>query len=294
MDEISAFLTITDRAIWQEVFVTSLIIPVVIVVARGLRKWLSGVRPLSLLLKNCRAEEKRILIFLSQLSAVATGTNQINPNQKYVAFSPDPIPANRKNVRSWGYGNIDPVWSESDGRCVAEIFNTLGQAGKVKNIKVADTLNDWDLDLNPIFSVGFNPKTWSLEKECEPIFFDASRYFEEGIIKTKEGDKTISAFGDEDGGVLQKTFIKNTNTPVFILAGLGTQGTEAPGYFFSEHAKELGKLYGPSAFCIFLKTDRSLGSNNYEVLSMYPKVKLFRLLQYPVTYIKWRIKGVFK
>lgn len=85
----------------------------------------------------------------------------------------------------------------------------------------------------------------------------------------------------------------NSKMPVFILAGLGTTGTEAAGKVLNENCISLGKLCGNGSFCVLFKTDITKGSNYYEIKGIFPKPKLYRAFWYPLTFIKWHFKKIY-
>lgn len=89
------------------------------------------------------------------------GQLQLTQNQLYVCRFPKPLPQNQNNIEYRTYHNIDLTWSQSDGQCAAEVFNLLGQINKHQGFKIADTIRDWNENSSPIFSIGFNPKTYA-------------------------------------------------------------------------------------------------------------------------------------
>jgi hypothetical protein len=283
------FFNITDKTIWQDVLLSSIIIPFVFVIFSKIKNWYSKSRPLRMLLNGYAENESDVLIYLSQLTAL-NSTNQKNNDQKYAAFYPSSLPTYKNNILGNIYQNIDPVWSESDGRCVADVFNTLGRVGKARNVRIADTLNDWSKHENPIFTVGFNPKTKDILSECEPVNFAG---YDLGYLKIDGHDLKLDSVYPSDAGVIQKTFIKGTCAPVFILAGLGTLGTEVQGYVLSQKCVELGKLYGRKSFCVLVKTDFKKGRGYQEIKAVYPGPSRWRAVFYPVTYYRWTKKNIF-
>lgn len=288
INKIISFLNITDKTIWQGVILSSLLIPIIFTIFEKIKKWISNSRPAKLLLKGYKNTEIEIFIFLSQLSAL-DNLEQKNLSQKYGAFYPTPTPTDKNKLGIHMYQNIDPVWAESDGRCTADVFNVLGAVGKTKNIKIADTLKDWNKHRNPMFSIGFNPKTKDILNECNPIYFNG---YNEKYLAIKGNSIQLDSNYPNDAGILQKTFIKNTSIPIFILAGLGTVGTEVPGYFLSQKYIELGKLYANKAFCILLKTDITKGRNYFEVKAIYPNPTWWRAILYPITFFNWFKKNL--
>lgn len=202
---------------------------------------------------------------------------------------PSPKPLNKSNLLIANYTNIDPLWSDADGKCATQIFNVLGKIKIYKGIRIANLIGDWDIYNCPIFTVGFNPKTNDLLNNCNPINFKLN----ENCLSITGYNDSLMAQYPYDAGILQKTFLTNTKVPVFIIAGLGTTGTEASGKFLNNNCIALGKLFGNSSFCVLLKTDITKGSNYYEIKAIYPRPKIYRALLYLRTYLKWREKKIF-
>jgi hypothetical protein len=249
------FFTGITKDSWRDVVISSFLIPIVFYLFTKLRTWLVSTQPINLVLEGFRNSKKGILIFLSQLSAANNHNDQLQltQNQLYLSHFPEPLPQKKNNLGKRLYNNIDPVWSQSDGQCAAEVFNLLGRINKHDGCRIADTLKDWNEHFSPIFSIGFNPKTKDLMNFCSPINF-----------QLRANDTNLSISGNNlglgsaypsDAGILQKTFMTNSSMPVFILAGLGTTGTEAAGKVLNENCISLGKLYGRGSFCLLFKTD---------------------------------------
>jgi hypothetical protein len=287
--EILDFFKISDIHIWQHVFLVSFIIPLVLYFRKQIQKWYLHTRPINLLLKGYKQAELEVLIFLSQLSG-ALPTYERNLTQKYVASYPEPLPTNQGNLGYDRFQNIDLVWTEADGRCAADVFNILGRGSITKNIRIADTIIDWNKRDNPIFTIGFNPKTKNLIRTCAPIWFEIS---DPRFLQIEGHNLRLDAILPNDAGIIQKTFIRNSSIPVIILAGLGANGTETAGYFFNQNFVHLGKLYGNRPFCVLIKTDTSQSRNYYEVKAIYPRPPFLRMVLYPITSFRWSRKKIF-
>ena len=95
-----------------------------------------------------------------------------------------------------------------------------------------------------------------------------------------------------DAAIIQKTFIKNGYTPVFILAGFGTTGTSSAGHFLAEHAVELGKLYGGRPFCLLLHCRMDEGRESVVLAAAHPEPVWYRAALHPATYSRFRDKFV--
>jgi len=280
------FFTSTPKHVWQELVLDVLVIPGVVIVYRSIWKTYTDTRPLFILFSGIRKSKKEILIYLSQLSAFSPATRSKIPNANFSADYPDPQPTNRNNLSQSFYSNIDPLWSEGDGRCAADILNILGRLGRKEGYRIANTINDWNETFNPKFSIGFNPKTKDLIANCEPIDFNIPQDY--GFIKLRGHHSSFTIQGKEDMGIIQKTFLKDANTPIFILAGFGVSGN-----ILNRHAIELGKLFRNKSFCVVFKTDLSKGKDYYVMKAVYPNPTNLRKAIYFVTYFKWRKRNLF-
>jgi hypothetical protein len=285
-----SFFTEIPKDSWRDVVLSSLLIPLVFYLFTKMRLWLVSIKPLNMLLTGYKKPEGSILIFLSQLSG-ANDQGNVNLSQRYLAFFPKPLPNNQNHREARQYQNVDPVWSQSDGLCTSEVFNLLGHLNGQQRIKIADTLKDWNDRSSPVFTVGFNPKTLDLMSSCTPINFRANSQWT--CLSIDGNEFALNANYPNDAGVVQKTFYKNSNIPVFILAGLGTTGTEVSGKVLNQNRIALGKLYGSAPFCVLFKTDIQRGNNYYEITGLFPKPKSYRAIWYPITFFRLHRKNVF-
>jgi hypothetical protein len=283
-----SFTGIKDVTVWQDVFLSVFLIPIAIIILNRIIKWWNNARPSHLLLKGY-LDKENVYIFHSQMSG-ADDNWQFNPHQKYITRFPDPMPSNHANLGIQKKLNIDPILSEAESECLTDVYNILGTVGKVKDIHIGDLINDWNIWSSPIFSIGFNPKTMKLMEKCDPTYFELTG----SELKMKDHNISFDAMVPNDAGIVQKTFIKDTNTPVFILAGLGTMGTSASGYVLRRNFIEIGKLFGGDPFCIFLKVRIDEGKMAATIDKIYPKPKWSRIVLYPFTYYEFYNKKYFK
>ena len=294
MQEIIEFFTGIKKESWRDVVISSFLIPLVFYLVTKLRIWQVSLRPLNLVLKGYRKSNKDILIYLSQLSAAEYQNEelQLKNNPIYLIRHPNPRPQDHANLEKVLRCNIDPVWAQSDGQCAAEVFNLLGRINKFEGFRIANTIKDWNKQLNPIFSIGFNPKTEQLMETCTPINFQIKVINSLSELSINGHDITLGAYFNLEGGIIQKTFIGSTKVPVIILAGLGTTSTEAAGKVLNENCIAFGKLYGSSSFCVLIETAITIGSDYNKIIGIFPQPKLYRAFWYPITYIKWHRKKV--
>ncbi len=287
--ETLSFTGVEEKSVWQDVFISALLIPIVIFLGNKFLIWWNSIKPSRLVFKNCLEQDKNIFIFHSQMSGADNNWN-FNPNQKYITRFPQPLPTNHANLGVQNKQNVDPVLSQAEAQCLTDVYNILGRVGKVKNIIVGDLINDWNIWSEPIFSVGFNPKTLKLIEKCSPIYFELRNL----VVVIKNKKISYDSVLPNDAGIVQKTFSKDTNSSIFILAGLGTMGTSAAGYIFRENFIKIGKLFGSKPFCIFLKVKIDEGKTSAFIDKIYPKPNWHRIILYPITYYNYRKKNIFK
>lgn len=288
-----SFTGVEDKSVWQDILITVLLIPVVLTLLNKFFVWWNSVRPSRMVLRSCLDEHEEIIVFHSQMSG-ADADGNFNPDQKYITRYPNPLPSNHANLGEQKKHNVDPVVSEAEMQCLAEVYNVLGKVGKVEGIRHGDLINDWNAWSNPIFSIGFNPKTCKLIEKCRPISFGLEEDGGGLKLKIKKHNVEYNSRVPNDAGVVQKTFIKDTDNPVYILAGLGTTGTSAAGYIFRQNFIEIGKLFGSRAFCIFLKVKLGEGKESALIDKIYPKPRWYMAIFHPVLYYKFRRKEYFE
>lgn len=293
-----SFTGVKDVTVWQDVLFGVLLIPPSLEVLRRFLTWWSSKRPLQLLLKGYTAKNRQVFVFLSQLSAADENGEKIQ-EQRYVIEYPDPTTTNKNRLGKALRWRIDPLWSEADGECLADVYNILGRVGKVDGVQIGNLINDWSRWSVPIFSIGFNPKTEKLINKCKPIYFKLkakkerleinNQRVEINVSKLKiEGhDIELDDISPNDAAIVQKSFIKNTNSPVFLLAGIGTTGTSAAGYFLRREAENIGKLFGNGPFCFLLRGTVEDGKAAFSVADVHPKPSLLKIIRHPTIYIKF-------
>ncbi len=278
---ILSFTGVKEKSVWQDIFITSLILPLTFFLLRSLLNWWERKKPLKQLFNGFLDKNQEVLVFHSQMSG-AYDDYRFNPDQKYIVRFPNPIPTDKGNLLIQKKCNIDPVLSQEEGQCLADTYNILGKADKTEFIEIGDLIKDWDVWSKPVFSLGFNPKTHKLMEKCDPIYFKLS------YDKLTLGDVTIGSSYPNDGGIVQKSFIKNTKIPVFILAGLGTLGTGITSYYLRNNSITLGKLYGNKPFCVLLSAKKNEGNSSTIVRNVYPNPSWNRVVFHPFAYLKFK------
>lgn len=288
------FILCIPKDTWRDVLLSSVILPIVFWMFSQTQKYWVNQRPINRLFKGFRNNGEEVLIYLSELSSSIiddTGGIILNPNPRYIAKYPMPIPTDQNSRETKYYQNIDPVWSQSDGKCSAEILNTIGKISKPRKFRIANTINDWRCHYNPIITIGFNPKTRDLLNYCSPIFFQTLN--DDTCLKINGHEIKLDCSFPKDAGIIQKTQITDTESSVIILAGLGTSGTEVAGKVLSTNAHDLGRLYSNKPFCLLFSTDINISHGFYSIKGVFPKPHWSSAVLHPTTYFKWKRKKVF-
>lgn len=278
-----SFTGVEDKTVWQDVIFSSFLIPIIIFLGVKFLEWWSRIRPSRLIFKDYLNKNSNVYIFHSQMSSADDDYNLKN-NAKFITRYPQPTPTNHANLGKQEKFNIDPVCSEADSECVADVFNILGLVQKTKNIYIGDLINDWNVWANPIFSIGFNPKTRKLIERCDPIFFELTN----ASLKIKNTSISFDAYLPNDAGIIQKTFDKESKNPAFILAGLGTLGTSEAGFILKNNFVKLGKLFGNDPFCVFLTVKIDEGKNSALIKKLVPNPKWYRIAMHPISYFSFK------
>jgi hypothetical protein len=287
LTEFLSFTGIKDHSVWQDIIVSSFLIPIFLLIIIKLKRLFDESRPLKLLLKGVGKHD--LSIFLSQINPINEDGGE-NHLQKYVIKYLEPTPRDSQNISKVYRKNINPVWPEAEGLSLAYTYNLLGRLGKEDRIFVRSLINDWHKLRFPTISIGFNPKTEQLLDACSPVMFTYDNMINGGELKLKNGKERLDAYLPNDAGVIQKTFIKNSKIPIFILAGLGTYGTMSAAYLFAKHAVDLGKLYGDRAFCVLLSVNVNQGNESAFIKEITPRIPLINKILHFSTYLRYRSK----
>jgi hypothetical protein len=283
------FTGIDDQSAWQDVLVSAILLPIFFFAIQRLYIYLDRNRPIKSILKGYIKPNTHLLIFHSQLRAVDESVKFLK-NPQYVNIFPAPRASDRSRMEAHFKKNIDPVWSEGDGECLASVYNLLGRAGKTSGIEIADTVRDWSKHSRPIISIGFNPKTHDLQSRCSSI--DYVLDLSAASLSIPKTNVSVDAYLPNDGGVVQKTSLKSSGVPVLILAGLGTIGTSAAGFVLANESRNIGKLYGNKSFCMLIKADINIGTTSGELQTIYPIPSRVRRTTYFLTYKTYKKRGI--
>ncbi len=276
-----SFTGVDDSNTWKEIFISSILIPVVIFLSLALHNWYKNARPLWQVLHGFSDASNNIYIFLSQLLPVNEYGVE-NTQQKYVIRYLNPIPSNGLRTNKADRRNISPVWPEAEGLVLGNIYNLLGKLKRTDNIHLGSLIHDWEKIQFPTICIGFNPKYDQIKELCNTDFT-----YNRSSIQLKDSNNSISPYG-VDGAVIQKTYYNNTSIPIFILAGLGIAGTKASGYILSKYAVDFGKLYGRKPFCILIKTSSKDGLESSVIVEMTSNVSWLNKIKYPFVFLKYR------
>lgn len=280
---IMSWTGIRDITVWQDLVFSVVLIPTLVLGIQRLCNWWDRSRPVKQLLNGFLCTDTEVLVFVAQLSAWNREENHIAQDRWYVSSRSSPVPQDGRARELFFYTNIDPMWSETDGECLADVYNVLGKAGRTGGLGVGDLIEDWQSWTRPTVSIGFNPRSWTLMERCDPIWFE-HRTIEPSGQELEIAGVALNDTYPDDAAVLQKTSTREGNTPVFILAGLGTTGTSSAGYYLAHNYIELGKLYGRKPFCLLLKCRTDEGRESGVLVAAYPRPPWYKGILHPRLY----------
>ena len=165
---------------------------------------------------------------------------------------------------------------------VSHILNTLGRAGRTKNIQIMYVDCDFDRWDAPQFIIGGNWKATRAYETCNPFF----SYSDGAFTLKATGDSFSPESHDHDIGLLQKMINPSTGLPVWIAMGLRGAGTNTATYALSRWWKEIGIFYGKKPFGILIVMNDKDGWQQQRVLSLYPKIKWYSKILHPFAWRK--------
>jgi hypothetical protein len=172
-------------------------------------------------------------------------------------------------VRGVGIGqvpNVHELWSDVEGRGVANVLNVLGRAGKSHNVDIvreADDAGEWNSHLvvlgaqyqkaNDFFRLMTNV-TYSIDN------VDIIDHVTNQTVLREEG------YGY---GIIIKArnpLYSHGEGLAFLIAGYGTLGTIAASYYFREHYRSLGRQFRGDCFGIVVRAPLTAGEQAVERL----------------------------
>lgn len=230
----------------------SIVIPIVLLVLKGIVTWWRDNRPQAKLLLGIVKQSEPCRIFVSDL--------QVPPGVTLVSVAPNHPPGS--------VPNIGQVWPDVEGRATASIFGMLGRVGKTENVAIVHRSQDFgEWNCNIIVVGGQSPKAYDFYNNMEQVAF---RMNAKDIIDQKSGSSIPRANGYGYGIILKsRNPLKMSGSPgvAFLVGGFGTLGTGAAAYYLRENYKKLGREFRKDCFGIVVRASISAGEQSVERLT---------------------------
>jgi hypothetical protein len=169
--------------------------------------------------------------------------------------------------------NVRDVWADGDGVALANVLNVLGQAGKMRNIRIIRTSEDHGDWIGHVIIIGgLSQQSCDFYTSMQPFFF---RMTSTDIYDVVEDCFIPREPGFDYGIIIKARNLKRAGKPgvAFLLGGLGPRGTAAVGYYLREHVDELGKEFGSNCFGVVVRASIAAGVESVERLTHYDRVE---------------------
>ena len=219
--------------------------------------------------------KEKCIIFQNRLRDMKLENKFLTPEPNYSTF---PNQGPKYQLRQL----VPYVLSAEDSKATAMVYNMLGVIGKTNNIQSSYVDEDFDMWENPQFLIGGNWKTIRVFENHNPAYVCRDNKF----INTINGKEFSPRSKDEDLGLIQKTYNKNNNKPIWILMGYRGAGTAGAAYILNRHWRLFGKLYGKKSFGLIIRFDDKDGYENSAIADYYPKPTFFKRIIFYSSYKK--------
>jgi hypothetical protein len=232
----------------------AIIIPFILYGMKYLIRFLRDSLPARKLLEGLAKNEERCIFWLRD-AYQQSGSHLLEVSQRGVGSIP--------NVMKW--------WAEVDSKAVADVLNVLGSQGKSENIEFhlqSENRNEWDAN---IVCIGAQfAQADLIFNECENVFYKIDNT---NIIDVTKGQNIVMENDYRYGIIIKVKNLHKLKNPgvAFLIGGFGTMGTEAAGYYFRTHFKELGKKFGKKCFGIVVRAKVAAGPQSVERIKEYDR-----------------------
>ena len=174
--------------------------------------------------------------------------------------------------------HIPWVLSSEDSNASAMVLNVLGQIGRTDNIKLSYVDEEYDHWENPMFLIGGSIKTIRVFEK-----FTTPYYYKDGAFINRENNTEFrQKTGNDDIGLLMKTYYPPTGKPIWIAMGMRGAGTAGATYALQQWWKILGKLYGSNEFGLVVQFSDMDGWKDSTPIDISPKPKKLRRIFHPI------------
>ena len=241
---------------------------------RAVRTWRRETRPAWLLLGRIGNAHEPCYIFVRdffipqtlQVPVPAAGgqTQQVSAR----------VPLLARDGRTGSVGqvpNVYKLWSSVESSALADLLYVFALAGKNENVHVVEMSDDTGIWNGSVVVLGAQAqKSFDFYRQMEGV---AYRMTAKSIIQVGTG-RRIRPRGYGYGIILKARNPLRTNGgpgTALLIGGFGTLGTEAAGYYFRTHYKELAGDFGRRTFGIVVRASIDGGPESAERLHGYDR-----------------------
>lgn len=173
--------------------------------------------------------------------------------------------------------NIPRVIAKSDATAIADILNAMGQVGRDEAIEIVDPVTHWQQWDSAIVCVGGSFKSDEIFRKCKdlPVVLDGANF------RVVPENRVISAKNNLDFGLICKTSNPENHRDIWLIIGLGANGTESAGFYLRNNLQMLGLVFGRSPFSIVIRASMT-GGGRQASLFWYSTIGTLRRLLHPV------------
>lgn len=180
------------------------------------------------------------------------------------------------------------VLSAEDSNASAMVLNVLGQVGRTDNVRLSYVDEGFDEWEHPMFLIGGSLKAHRVFEKFKPEY----NYSDGAFVQKSDGKEFRQKEGNDDLGLLLKTYNSTTKKPIWIVMGMRGAGTAGAAHALTKWWKLLGKLYGKKEFGLIVQFSDLDGWRDSTPISFSPKPSQLKIILHPFAYYK--LKGLLK
>ena len=174
--------------------------------------------------------------------------------------------------------NVPYVWAEADGKCLADVINTLGNIGKTRGIHIKNPAVDWDLWDGNIICIGGSSKVYTILDKCSQKFCTLSN--DKSRIRMPSGEE-LNAIEGNDYGMIQKIRNPSNGLNYWIIMGIGVNGTLAASFYLRNYSREMGIMFEGRGFCCIVKCKIDQGPDSGVLYRAWPRPHWYKKFFHP-------------
>jgi hypothetical protein len=173
--------------------------------------------------------------------------------------------------------NTPRVIATADAIAIADVLNAAGQVGRYERIEIVDPVAHWRHWDCTVVCVGGSFKSEEVFRKCKdlPVIIEGS------LFKIVSGNRPLQAVGNQDFGLICKTFNPENGRDIWLVIGLGGVGTESAGFYLRNNLRALGAVFGKSPFSIVVRASIT-GGGRQATLFWHSGISWYRKLICPI------------